>query len=207
MEGSSERVDERRLSKTGYMYQGSDYFSRTVNEAEASTIDGPLDIGIRCIHRRVDMLSFEGQNIALFQDETYVRSSSTSSSVLSKRCTTCQRSSNDVFQTRLRRSISPTRPRVSLFPQAFTFHHHNRLMPGGEISTIVQAPETDSQTRPTASIILCTSQSQSPMPSTQPQSRPVYPIACCRRRRLRADRMILIHPGAMEMPGPSSRFI
>ncbi|KAK1503620.1 hypothetical protein CABS01_09009 [Colletotrichum abscissum] len=102
-------------------------------------------MGIRCIHRRVDMLSFEDQNIALFQDETYVRSSSTSSSVLSKRCTTCQRSSNDVFQTRLRRSISPTRPRVSLFPQAFTFHHHNRLMPVGEISTIVQAPETDSQ--------------------------------------------------------------
>ncbi|KAK1536553.1 uncharacterized protein CCOS01_01873 [Colletotrichum costaricense] len=183
---------------------------------------GPLDMGIRCIHRRVDMLSFEGQNIALFQDETYVRSSSTSSSVLSKRCTTCQRSSNDVFRTRLRRSISPTRPRVSLFPQAFTFHHHNRLMPGAEISTIVQAPETDSQQnivttnvpisafRPTASIILCTSQSQSPMPSTQPQSRPVYPIACRRRRRrrrLRADRMILIHPGAMEKPGPSSRFI
>ncbi|KAK1467148.1 hypothetical protein CMEL01_11141 [Colletotrichum melonis] len=68
-------------------------------------------MGIRCIHRRVGMLSFGGQNIALFQDETYVRSSSTSSSVLSKRCTTCQRSSNDVFQTRLRRSISPTRPR------------------------------------------------------------------------------------------------
>ncbi|KAK1476205.1 hypothetical protein CCUS01_05310 [Colletotrichum cuscutae] len=42
------------------------------------------------------------------------------------------------------------------------------------------------------------------------QSRPVYPIACRRRRRrrrLRADRMILIHPGAMEKPGPSSRFI
>ncbi|KAK1490404.1 hypothetical protein CTAM01_10693 [Colletotrichum tamarilloi] len=75
---------------------------------------GPLDMGIRCIHRRVGMLSFKGQNIALFQDETYVRSSSTSSSVLSKRCTICQRSSSDVFRTRLRRSISPTRPRGKL---------------------------------------------------------------------------------------------
>ncbi|UQC77334.1 uncharacterized protein CLUP02_02802 [Colletotrichum lupini] len=232
--------------------------------SSASTIDGPLDIGIRCIHRRVDMLSFEGQNIALFQDETYVRSSSTSSSVLSKRCTTCQRSSNDVFQTRLRRSISPTRPRglphpvmVRPLPSAPSPRQGGRIplttssiiyrlghfriesSDIGHMSIPVQAatsymaqvtplkltrsqktssrPTSQFQPcpipgRPTASIILCTSQSQSPMPSTQPQSRPVYPIACRRRRRrrrrrLRADRMILIHPGAMEKPGPSSRFI